>query len=108
MDNLDRKIRHQLLQNFVGFSSSDGFTSRASAKRTNSRSVTHRTWDSTSASVSRTRFCPVLSFTYSSLRNFQNRLAWSASTKWDCLVPVPVKTDPESVHWIRSVEYWSW
>ena len=40
-------------QNFVGFSSSDGFTSRASANRTNSRSVTHRTWDSTLASVSR-------------------------------------------------------
>ena len=30
-------------QNFVGFSSSDGSTSRASANRTSARSVTHRT-----------------------------------------------------------------
>ena len=52
-DNFDRMIRPQLFQNLVGFSNSEGSTSRASANRTNSRSVTHRTWDSTLASVSR-------------------------------------------------------
>ena len=47
-------------QNFVGFSSSDGFTSRASAKRTNSWSVTHRTRDSTLARVSRLMSQPAI------------------------------------------------
>jgi hypothetical protein len=42
-----------MAQNLAGFSSSDGCTSKAAANRTNSRSVTHRTWDSTLASVSR-------------------------------------------------------